>query len=273
MRRPSKDVAVVVPLSLSPELHPDEHISLRHLLHHLAPYDKFMIAPRSVPFSYPGFKVRQVDDGYFGSQKAHAKLLLSPWFYEAFRDYRYVLIHHLDAVVFSDQLPEWCESGLDFIAPPLVPSERHPDAKVAVGVGGFSLRNVASALRVLRSRRLLVEPRAYWRERYAGRPPHVQLVGAGKTLLKHFSRFNGVRQEIEYSLRDVPWFYDDYFFPVYVPEHHPEFRVATVEQALRFGFDDNPWLASELAGGRLPFGAHSWYKWGNRAFWEPHLLT
>lgn len=272
MRRPRKEVAVVVPMSMNPEIQPDEHISLRHALHYLAPYDKYMIAPRSVPFSYPGFKVKPVDDRYFGSLKAHARLLLSPWFYEAFSDYRYVLIHHLDAIVFSDQLLEWCETGIDFIGPPVNPSPEYPNAEIAVGVGGFSLRSVEGALKALRSRTLLVEPREYWRSRYAGRPKHLQLVGAAKTALKHFSHFNGVRQEIEYSLRDVPWFHDDFFFPRCATRYHPEFRVATLEEAFRFGFDHYPWRALELAGGIFPFGGHAWHKGGNRPFWEPHLL-
>ena len=52
-------------------------------------------------------------------------------FWEKFADYEYVLMYHLDALVFSDQLQEWCGKGLDYIGAPFLRCDR-----CAVGEGG-----------------------------------------------------------------------------------------------------------------------------------------
>ena len=45
----------------------------------------------------------------------YSRLMLNPAFYRRFLDYDYVLICHLDAFVFKDELLEWCERGYDYI--------------------------------------------------------------------------------------------------------------------------------------------------------------
>src|SRR5262249_9565079 len=102
--RPTKLVAIVVPVSNRPELTTDEEISLRHLLHFLGTYDKFLIAPRGLKIELPGFATRHFSESFFGSARANGKLMYSPQFYKEFEDYKFILIHHLDALVFSDQL-------------------------------------------------------------------------------------------------------------------------------------------------------------------------
>ena len=105
-------VAVVVPAYNRAQFTPDEEISFRHLEHVLGRYDKFLAVPRSLEIERPGYQIQRFDDGYFGSAIANGKLMLSPAFYESFRKYRYILIYQLDALVFSDQLLEWCRQPL-----------------------------------------------------------------------------------------------------------------------------------------------------------------
>ena len=111
---PTKRVAVVVPLSNRPEFTFDELISLRHLTHYLGPYDKYMIAPKNSTIVYPGLTVLRFPSKFFGSVLAHCRMMLSPAFYESFRDYKYILCYHLDSLVFSDQLARWCDTDLDY---------------------------------------------------------------------------------------------------------------------------------------------------------------
>ena len=154
MPPPSKIVAIVVPLSTRPGLDADEEISLRHLLHYLGKYDKFMIAPQNMDVDYPGFQIQRFDQSYFGSAIAHARLQFSPEFYEAFCDYKYIFVYHLDALVFSDQLLEWCNRDFDFIGAPWFQCEAAPWVREPhVGNSGFALLKVRSFLRVLYSRR------------------------------------------------------------------------------------------------------------------------
>jgi hypothetical protein len=196
VRAPRKLVAVVVPLSSRPGLTADEEISLRHLDHHLGRYDRWLIAPPGVPAERPGYRVRRFPARFFGSMQAHARLLLSPRFYEAFADYRYVLVHHTDALVLADRLEEWCAAGVDYVGAPWIRCTELPDLEdPRVGNGGFSLRNVRACLAVLRSRRLWVDPEAQWRARSAGAPAAARLLALPRRYLKrlHPSTARGAR--------------------------------------------------------------------------------
>ena len=138
-----QSVAIIVPMSTRSELSNDEEISLRHLSHYLGSYDKYLVLPEALPFDREGFQKMYFDPKYFGSVAAHNKLLTSKKFYESFANYKFILIYHLDALVFSDQLAVWCARDLDYIGAPLFPSTDTPNIRAPrVGNGGFSLRKV-----------------------------------------------------------------------------------------------------------------------------------
>src|SRR5438093_5469274 len=110
-----KTVAVVVPMHNRTEITPEEEISFRHLVHFLGRYDKYLVIPKSLKVSYPGFDIKRFDNRFFGSTEANKKLIFSPKFYKAFMDYKYILMNQLDCLVFSDRLEEWCGLDLDYI--------------------------------------------------------------------------------------------------------------------------------------------------------------
>jgi hypothetical protein len=259
-------VAVVVPLSTRPTLTADEQIALRHLEHHLGHYDRFVAAPRSMPVDFPGYRVARFEDDDFGSIAAYNRLLLSPRFYDAFRDYEFILVHHLDALALSDQLTEWCAAGLDYIGAPWW--DEH-EQRFVVGNGGFSLRRIEAFLRVFRSRRLALPPDEYWRRSIAGKGAAARVLHFPRRLLKHVRRFNGIEYQIASALRDG--LAEDNFISEFATAFDPSFRIASLEQALRFAFDNAPGRCFRLSNERLPFGAHAWQRW-ERTFWEPYLL-
>jgi uncharacterized protein DUF5672 len=223
-------VAVAVPYWGDP-LGEDERISLRQLDRFLARYDRFAVGDELTGLGSKRFPGR-----YFRNPITYSQLLLSARFYEAFADYDYVLVHQLDAVVFRDELADWCERGLDYVGAPWFPGPEMPlVTEPAVGNGGLSLRRVAAFREVL--------DRAG--ERYARR----WVKGRSD------SRFE--------AHEDLFWSFDARRFL-------PEFRIATVEEALGFAFEVAPRRAFELAGGNLPFGAHAWARY-DREFWEPFL--
>ena len=269
MKRPSPRVAVTVPLGGHPELSPDEEISLRHLRHYLGRYDRFVIAPRSMEVPHEDFEIVRFDDEYFGSANAQTRLMMRPEYYEAFSDYEYILTYQLDALVLSDQLLEWCSSGLDFIG---APNYGLSDELSVVCSGGFALRRVQSFLAVLRSDRYAIDPDEYWHRLTAEMDPWAKLWNLPRKYLKRFHRFNGIDREIEWFLRDSGVLLEDEFFVRRARTFYPDFRLPSVETALRFAFDETPRVAFEMAGRRLPFGVHAWYK-QDRQFWEPFLLV
>lgn len=265
-------VAVVVPLSNRMVFTEEEEISLLHLNHHLGQFDRFFIIPENQGIDVGGFKIKRFPGDFFGSVDAHRKLLFSISFYEAFADYQFVLIYHLDALVFSNQLVQWCEAGFDYIAAPWI---KHPDAPYfgnpeyegKVGNGGFSLRCVQSFLAVLNSKKL-------WRNPFR-RVVHEVLYGTSRerclSLLNFFrywnAKHNGVRHEMASYYQN-----EDHFWPNRASHYYPPFKVAPVNIALQFGFECVPKYCYELNGRQLPFGCHAWGRY-DRYFWLPHLIS
>ncbi|MGH9349576.1 MAG: DUF5672 family protein [Vicinamibacterales bacterium] len=267
---PRTTAAVVVTLSTKTRYTADEEIAFRHVRHYLSRYDQYVLIPDDHPAIYPGFIPKRFAPRFFGSAQAHGRLLLSEAFYRAFLDYEYILIYHLDALVFADELLEWCGAGYDFIGAPWLRSPDTPHITAQkVGNGGFSLRRVRSFLRVLRSKAYFVDPDEYWR-RYCERSgPLARAVNWPRKHVKRLGWFNDVRWHVKWAVHgDV---HEDRFWAEYATQYDPAFRIAPVDVAMRFAFEAEPRACFERIGRRMPFGAHRWQTF-DRAFYEPHLL-
>jgi hypothetical protein len=266
-------VAIVVPLSLQAKLSPDEEISLRHLRHFLGRYDKFLVAPKSLTPSYPGFAVETFSDKYFGSAKAHAELQLAEHFYKRFDAYRYILMYHLDSLVFSDQLMQWCETDLDYIGAPWITCKDTPFVKTPrVGNSGFALIKIEGFLNVFHSDRYTIDPDEYWARAYSSEPWRVRALAFPKKYLKRLRYFNGARWEMaRWTSRTDGRHNADYFWSDEASKYNEQFRIPSVEVGLRFAFEVAPRLCFEMNNRQLPFGCHAWARY-DRSFWEPYLL-
>jgi hypothetical protein len=266
--------AIVVPTSMRPVFSPDEETSLRHLIHFLGNYDRYFVVPNRTSLSRPGFGVEPFPARYFGSRLAHVRLMMSEQFFARFRRYKYILMHHLDALVLSDRLAQWCETDLDFIGAPWLLCDESPGVdRSRVGNGGFALMKVESALNVLRSRRPAVDPEEYWRKLCAVTPPLRRWLQLPWRYFKRLAIFNDVRWDVRrwlWSHRGMGGM-SDYFWADEAVKYWPQFRVASFEQGLEFAFEVAPRLCFELNNRRLPFGCHAWAR-NDRTFWEPYLL-
>jgi hypothetical protein len=276
-RSPSKTVAIVVPLSTRTELLPEEEVSLCHLLHFLSGYDKYFVAPPGGFIPHDGFNVVHFHPKFFGSAAAHNQLLMWPGFYRAFENYKYILIYHLDSLVLSDKILQWCQAGFDYIGAPWLPCSDTPWVKEArVGNGGFTLMKVEAVLKVLYNR-YRKDPATYsldtLRRNSSWLRPLFGLVGK----LHRFFPKSRIVNRLLYEWRKIenPAAYgcnNDFFWSFDAQHYLPEFKVASVEEGLRFAFEGAPRMCFELNKRKLPFGCHAWAKY-DRAFWEPHLLA
>lgn len=258
-------VAVLVPLSKADRFTDSEKISLAHIDRFLSRYPRYFIAPPANTLQHPGFSELQFSGKYFGSALAHSRLMLSKTLYSEFSRYEFVLIHHLDALVFSDQLEAWCERGFDLIAPPWIPGSDLPWLREpGVGNGGLSLRRVQSFLKILDSRRRWQEPQAMQLPKSAGIRKRLRFYA------RRLGLNNGVTAEIREHLRKGN--NEDRFWWKSGRKYFPEFNIAPVETALQFGFEANPRECFERNQGNLPFGCHAWERY-DRDFWLPFLLT
>jgi len=267
----SKLVAIVVVLSNRSYLTPSEEISLKHLRHYLGKYDKYIVIPKGLEFDLTDFSVKRFDDNYFGSIEAHTRLLFSSEYYEAYSDYKYILMYHLDALVFSDVLEKWCETDFDFIGPPWLkhkdaPYAGNPEYEGKVGNGGFSLRKVSSFLKILNSSKYAINPNEYWKKYQAHKRFRKRILNFPEIMLMKSHRYNNVRWELDQWNKS-----EENFIANRAAHYYPEFKIAPLEVALHFGFECVPRYAYELTGRTLPFGCHAWEKY-DRAFWEQHLL-
>jgi len=260
-------VAVVVPTSSRPGFTSDEEVSLRHLEHFLGRYDRYFVCPEGTSPLRPGFGVEPFPTRYFGSLRAHSRLVVSQEFYARFSGYKYILFYHLDSLVLSDRLVQWCETDLDLIGPPWLRCDDSPwVTRPRVGNGGFTLMKVQSHLNVLRSGRPAVDAEEYWKALCAVTPPHRRWLQLPRKYLKRLRYFNNVRWETS-RLRQGA----DYFWADSAVKFWPDFKVASLAQGLEFAFEVAPRMCFELNERRLPFGCHAWARY-DRSFWEPHLL-
>lgn len=271
---PIDQVVIVVPLSTRIDFTDDETISLNHLFQHLSNYKIIFLAPDGVQLSLPGCEIRHFSRRYFGSAAAHGKLLHNPSFYKRFLDYNYIFFYHLDSLAFSDQLSEWCKRDFDYIGSPWIPCEDSPWVdRPRVGNGGFALLKVESAIKVLCNRHRS-QPSTYWLDLFTrvASPWQVRTLEWLRSLFPRFSLINLLLQEWHAMLNPEPSNRNnDIFWSDHAIRYLPDFKVATVEDGLKFAFEVSPRTCLELTGGEMPFGCHAWARY-DRAFWEPHLI-
>jgi len=194
-------------------------------------------------------------------------MMLGEGFYQQFGDYDHILIHQTDAFVFRDELMEWVKTGYSYIgAPWRIRSHAAQRDKWLVGNGGFSLRNVAKTIDVLRTARAFASRKAF------GPIPFGVPGGLGTLVLK--LGLLGTRGT-GWGPRDVPflmnWFsQEDVFFGLIAPKLLSSFTVCEPELAIRFSFDAEPRYFYGENLGQLPFGCHGWQK-NDPQFWDEFI--
>jgi len=258
-------VAVVVP-AYRAHLTEEEAISLSACRKHLDNYSLCFAIPGSLP--RPSWlrsheTVTRFPDKYFTYPYGYNRLLMSQLFYRAFDRFEYILIYQLDCLVFRDELSAWCAQEFDYVGAPWFDDYLSPgENRWTVGNGGFSLRKVSSALKVLNLpiRRGELYP--------IPMPGHPQprgvawlLINIRRRIRQHVGQWR-VEDELDNCSDN-----EDRFWSFVAPRVYPDFRIPTAETALGFAFEMNPRECLHKNKGRLPFGCHAWAK-VDRTFWE-----
>ena len=241
--------AVVVIPVYKPELSAYEKIALTQCQAVLSGYDIVVVKPESLDLNFKldhtGFSTQSFADHYFEDIHGYNRLMLSAGFYNSFSKYEYMLIHQLDAFVFSDQLEYWCSQGYDYIGAPWF-AEKDPSnifdeliswvknylyvrynvkykdgmPKIGkqlagrVGNGGFSLRKIAVLMKYCE---------------------------AYKPLIDHYC-----------SLKH-PWFNEDIFWSIELNRKKKQVNIPGLKKALRFAIETRPQKALDMNNNILPF--------------------
>ena len=106
-----KRICIVVPV-YKQKLNLFEKISLQQLLRVLGNYPIYFVQPDTIEINYEelnGYKydICKFNEWYFKSTETYSELMLSPFFYEKFLNYKYMLIYQLDCFVFFDKLSDF----------------------------------------------------------------------------------------------------------------------------------------------------------------------
>lgn len=263
--------AVVVPLYRE-ALAPTEAISLEQGCRVLAPHPFVLVCPDGLDLAQPlavarrfGIepRVERFARAWFESTRSYNALLMSRGFFQRFERYEHILVHQLDAFVFDDALATYCALGYDYIGAPWLHDNREGRY---VGNGGFSLRRVGPALRVLTSCARVHPTLAlrWWRN--GSRRNRIT-----RALQRH-GRLDRLMQSSVYLpplVSQALYVNEDGFWGQNC-DKLPYFRTAPYEVAVSFSFETDPEVAYVNNGERLPFGCHAW-PFCNPGFWRTHI--
>lgn len=249
-----------------------ECISFARCCEVLGAYPVSLVTPAGLDISayedvaarYPSVRLEQVefDASCFENVRAYNRLMLSKPFYESFRASEYMLVYQLDAYVFRDELAYWCSKGYDYIGAPWFRKIWNFQSSTrlwAAGNGGFSLRKTEACLGILNYKGKFKPLRTWFHF-------HNSVLLKLKKLPLRALKNLPCRNTVDFYLA-VNQQTEDMFWAMDTAESYAGFRVAPVEEAIRFAFECRPSFLYELNGERLPFGCHAWNRY-ETDFWK-----
>lgn len=254
-------VKVVIPI-YKKEMGNLERASLDNTMKVLSAYPIVFLKPMELNLSelieaYPQAEIVGVTSEWLGTKKGvigYNEMMMSKGFYDLFSDTQYVLICHLDAWIFRDELSQWCNDGYDLVAPPWPIRPRYTH---------FPLKQLLQLQRTF--------SKGITRSHMYGR------IGNGGLTLRKVSAFAAAcevyAEDITYFLsrQDDGLYYEDIFWAL-IPQ---KFNYPTVETALKFAYDLKPKLCYNLGNHQLPMGCHGFMRRSRVGFWKqfiPSLL-
>ncbi len=252
---PARSVAITIPVYRT-RMTDLEEFALARCVTVLDRYPILFFGPESLDYNnylarVNSASVVRLPDRYFRTLETYSELLLSPGFYQVFSDYEFILIYQLDAFVFRNDLEYWCSRNFDYIGAPWW------DERIGwtgVGNGGFCLRKPASCLKVLTSRHK-EDPKALWAHVRKFTPnPWIRALKFPRKIKRHL----GIASTVDHFL---PGFIrrgcaEDSFWGFAAVRYCPEFRVAPVDDAIRFAIEGGLEQAASHYQNRPPFGCH-----------------
>lgn len=262
-------VAVVIPIYKPfKELTENEITALLQLRSVLYSRDIYYVCPPSIDtgnyvkiLEPLNVRIIYASQRYFGSLDHGNRLFLSRFLYNRLQNYKYMLIHHTDAYVFSDKLDYWCSQDFDYVGAPWFVGNKEPVLPLkfkGVGNGGFSLRKISSFLRITNNRTFINFHLGLYRF-------HQLLEGNHYLFLR---KYLGI--DFAMSIMKLYIGQEDEFWGLVVPKFYRWFNVAKPEQALKFSFEVAPEVLLKLNNDELPFGCHAWDKYAPE-FWKAFI--
>jgi hypothetical protein len=229
--------AVAIPTHKN-EFNQYEHLSLDRCLRVLGNYPIYLVVPEGMSVQ----KIKRAElqikflpaDG-FSSYRNYNNLIRSTAFYQEFLDYKYILLHELDAFVFSDQLSEWCDRHYDYIGAPLGRFTRDHNEYFRLYLPFWARKQ--SIRRIL------------------GIDNNVFCNGGFS--LRNTKKFYSVA--LFYKNKISIWGKnDDMFWSAIAPTYFPFIKIPDENECLKFAYMLDVEESLKKHNGVLPFGCHGW---------------
>lgn len=251
------EVVVVVPIYK--ETPTDlEYKSFQNTLNVLCNHPIAIVCPKSLNVDFyknedsQEIMVQRFPDHYFIGIESYNQLCLSQEFYQRFSEYNYMLICHVDAWVFRDELLYWCKKGYEYIGAPL---HHRQDA---VGNGGFCLRKNERMIEILDRNRTWINLRWYIRNFDIRHPKH---------MLKRFANVCGYHNTMGWLLdrRDLN---EDVFLSMVLKDTINSLYTPDWSEATKFSIESCPEYYLGKNNFYVPFGCHGHWHYWNKGLWE-----
>jgi hypothetical protein len=233
-----KRVCIVIPV-YKERPSDNDIISLTQCRKILGEFDIFFVCPEGLnTIEYnkliPERRELLFEKKFFTDVKAYSSLCKKALFYKQFLEYEYILIYQTDCFVFRNELIFWCDKGYDFIGPPWINKDW--------------MNGMAKNLRM-----------PFLKDWF-------NLVGNGGFSLRRTRKFY-VFAKIYFLLAWLTNFNEDIFWANFPRVFPPRFKIAAFNDALTFGFEEEPEMCYHKNNETLPFGCHAWEKHGY-SFWK-----
>ena len=132
-----KECIVLIPVYKPLEV--NDKIVIKQAVDMTPGIDKAFIMPQTfvIDKSFADFSnisVERLDDSFFANIREYNRLMLDVNFYRRFSEYKYMLIHQLDAFLFKPDLHYWCNKNYDYIGAPWLRPHKIKKAKFYLSV-------------------------------------------------------------------------------------------------------------------------------------------
>jgi hypothetical protein len=258
-----------------------EILSLKQCCHILFKYSIIFVTHKNLDCSVytrickdagVNFKYELFNQKYFKDILCYDALLLSRFFYARFIEYEYMLIYHLDAYVFRDELDFWCGKGYDYIGAPWLRLNKEKTMPEfydppAVGNGGFSLRNIKSSIKKhtikMTALSFIHLLQSYYNKLSLKYKKNVLILIPRVFLKLTLNSLKYTFFQFDYKTNDE----DDVWASLFLKKGN----VPPAIEAMKFSFENYPEYLYGLNNSKLPFGCHNWSLYNNYPFFKKYI--
>ena len=257
-----------------------EAISLKQCIKVLGRYPIRLVCPEGLDIGAYRRVAKDVEVDFINPKwhKSYAtanRLRIDPFLYKRYRHYEFILFYELDAFAFRDDLEYWCNKDYDYIGAPWFEGFRRASVDsplIGVGNGGFSLRKTRSLLKALHDFSWIMKNRTtcrsiwtYWSsDRFRHDFPQKKIKA-----VKELAKDTAIGNNSSFLFNDYPA-QEDIFWGIFIKRNFEWFKVAPIDEAIKFSFEVQPKSLYDMNNQQLPFGCHAWWRY-DFEFWRPFI--